>query len=163
MENKKEKQILVVFTGGTICTTIKNGEMNTDSEAPMALIDFYKKSDSFCKDKVHLKKGEEFIIYIPDIKTKYPDFIAEKWSLSDIQSFCDNYGLKIETEEVSVAPSAGYSDGEIMETNKAKGSDIIKGTTLRVKVAKVVKVTPSPSPSPSASPSPEPSSSPSTE
>ena len=110
-----------------------------------------------------VKKGEEFIIYIPDIKTKYPDFIAEKWSLSDIQSFCDNYGLKLETEEVSVAPSAGYSDGEIMETNKAKGSDIIKGTTLRVKVAKVVKVTPSPSPSPSASPSPEPSSSPSTE
>ncbi|MBR5190428.1 MAG: asparaginase [Clostridia bacterium] len=62
MQNKKEKQILVVFTGGTICTTIKNGEMNTDSEAPMALIDFYKKSDSFCKDKVHLKKGEEFNI-----------------------------------------------------------------------------------------------------
>ena len=62
MQNKKEKQILVVFTGGTICTTIKNGEMNTDSEAPMALIDFYKKSDSFCKDKVHLKKGEKFNI-----------------------------------------------------------------------------------------------------
>ena len=37
-----------------------------------------------------------------------------------------------------------------METNRAKGSDIIKGTTLKVKVAKVVKATPSPSPSPSS-------------
>ena len=110
-----------------------------------------------------VKKGEEFIIYVPDIKTKYPDFIAEKWSISDIKSFCDNYGLFFESEEVSVAPTAGYSDGEIMEINRAKGSDIIKGTTLKVKVAKVVKTTPSPSPSSSPSPSPEPSSSPSTE
>ena len=110
-----------------------------------------------------VKKGEEFIIYVPDIKTKFPDFIEEKWSLSDIQSFCDNYGLNLEKEEVSVAPSAGYSDGEIMETNRAKGSDIIKGTTLRVKIAKVVKPVASPSPSTSPSPSPSPSSSPSTE
>ena len=110
-----------------------------------------------------VKKGEEFIIYVPDIKTKYPDFIAEKWSLNDIKSFCDNYGLFFEQEEVSVAPSAGYADGEIMETNRAKGTDIIKATTLKVKVAKVVKPTPSPSPSTSPSPSPEPSSSPSTE
>lgn len=112
-----------------------------------------------------VKKGEEFIIYVPDIKTKFPDFIAEKWSLSDIQSFCDKYGLYLDTEEVSVATSAGYADGEIIETNRAKGSEIIKGTTLKVKIAKVVKVTasPSPSPSPSASPESEPSSSPSTE
>ena len=110
-----------------------------------------------------VKKGEELIIYVPDIKTKFPDFIVEKWSLSDIQSFCDNYGLKLETEEVEVAPSAGYADGEIMNTNRAKGTDIIKGTTLRVKVAKVVKPVVTPSPSPSASPSPSPSSEPSTE
>lgn len=110
-----------------------------------------------------VKKGEELIIYVPDIKTKFPDFIEEKWSLSDIQSFCDNYGLKLETEEVEVAPSAGYADGEIMNTNRAKGTDIIKGTTLRVKVAKVVKPVVTPSLSPSASPSPSPSSEPSTE
>lgn len=110
-----------------------------------------------------VKKGEEFIIYVPDIKTKFPDFIEEKWSLSDIQSFCDNYGLYLEKEEVAVAPSAGYSDGEIMYVSRAKGSDIIKGTTLRVRIAKVVKQEAAPSPSPSPSASPEPTSSPSTE
>lgn len=56
------KKILVVFTGGTICTTIKNGEMNTDSKAVMALVNFYEKSDSFCKDNVELIKGEMFNI-----------------------------------------------------------------------------------------------------
>ena len=110
-----------------------------------------------------VKKGEEFIIYIPDIKTKFPDFIEEKWSLNDIKTFCDKYGLYLETEEVAVAASAGYSDGEIMYTNRAKGSEIIKGTTLKVKVAKLVKATPSPSPSTEPSPSPETNSSSDTE
>lgn len=106
-----------------------------------------------------VKKGEEFIIYTPDIKTKFPDFVEEKWSLNDLKSFCDKYGLYLESEEVSVAPSAGYADGEIINTNRAKGSDIVKGTTLRVRIAKVVKESTAPSPSPT----PEPSSSPSTE
>ncbi|MBO5944488.1 MAG: asparaginase [Clostridia bacterium] len=60
MEN--QKQILVVFTGGTICTTIKNGEMDTDSRVSVALLDFYKNSNSYCKDKVQLVKGENFNI-----------------------------------------------------------------------------------------------------
>ena len=116
-----------------------------------------------------IKKGETLILYVPDIKTNFPDFVEEKWNLNDIKSFCDKYGLNLEQEEVEVAPTAGYSDGDIINTNRAKGSDIVKGTTLRVKVAKVVKptasVAPSTSPStkPSESPSTEPSSSPSTE
>lgn len=56
------KKILVVFTGGTICTTIENGEMNTDSKAVFALLDFYKKSNSYCKDSVELVIGEMFHI-----------------------------------------------------------------------------------------------------
>lgn len=57
-----EKKILVVFTGGTICTTINNGEMNTDSKAITALVDFYKSSDSFCKGQVRLENGKMFNI-----------------------------------------------------------------------------------------------------
>ena len=50
-----------------------------------------------------------------------------------------------------------------MYVSRAKGSDIIKGTTLRVRIAKVVKQEATPNPSPSPSASPEPTSSPSTE
>lgn len=59
VENKK---ILVVFTGGTICTTIKNGEMNTDEKALTALVEFYKNSDSFCKNKIIVENGKMFNI-----------------------------------------------------------------------------------------------------
>ena len=57
-----KKKIFVIFTGGTICTLIKNGIMDTDSKATLALIDFYKKSDSACKDEVDFTIGESFDI-----------------------------------------------------------------------------------------------------
>ncbi len=57
-----KKKIFTIFSGGTICTLIKNGIMDTDNKAASALIDFYKKSDSFCKDKVIFTEGECFHI-----------------------------------------------------------------------------------------------------
>ena len=99
-------------------------------------------------------KRETLILYVPDIKTKFPDFVEEKWTLSDIEAFCDKYGLNLEKEEVEVATTAGYKDGEVINTNRAKGSDIVKGTTLRVKIAKVVK--PVASQAPNSSPSTKP-------
>ncbi|MBE7020148.1 MAG: hypothetical protein E7411_01770 [Ruminococcaceae bacterium] len=57
-----KKKILTVFSGGTICTRVRNGVMDTDKSASSALIDFYKKSSSFCKDEVSFKEGESFHI-----------------------------------------------------------------------------------------------------
>ncbi len=54
------EKILVVFTGGTICTTIQGKTMETDPSAPAALIEFYKKSDSYCKDAVEFEPGKMF-------------------------------------------------------------------------------------------------------
>ena len=116
-----------------------------------------------------VKKGDTLILYVPDITSKFPDFVEEKWTLNDVKSFCDEYGLNLESEEVEVASTSGYKDGEVINTNRVKGTEIIKGTTLRVKVAKVVKPTASASPSaspstkPSTKPSAEPTESPSTE
>ncbi len=71
------KRILVVFTGGTICTTIKNGEMDTDSKTTMALIDFYNKSKSFCKADVMLENGKEFNILSENMTVqKWNELIA---------------------------------------------------------------------------------------
>lgn len=94
MQKNKEKQILVVFTGGTICTTIKNGEMNTDSKAPMALIDFYKKSDSFCKDKVHLEKGKEFNILSENMTVNKWNMLIDYFQ-ENLQSMSNFDGLII--------------------------------------------------------------------
>lgn len=56
------KRILVIYTGGTICTTIKKGEMDTSSQAVKALTELYYQSASLCKNNVQLINGKEFNI-----------------------------------------------------------------------------------------------------
>ena len=64
------KNILVIFTGGTICTTIKNGVMSTDSSATSALVELFKQSDSPCKKNVMFDKGEFFNILSENMTVK---------------------------------------------------------------------------------------------
>ena len=100
-----------------------------------------------------LKKGESLTLYTPNIVDKFPDMAGEGWKLADAQAFCDKYGLTLEvTEQESYADPAGT----IISQSRTAGTKIVKGTTLRVTVAK----TPTPKPSPSPSPSPSPTTSP---
>jgi L-asparaginase len=68
-----KKKILTVFTGGTICTTLKNGKMSTDPTAATALIELYEQSDSFCKNQVDLIPGKQFQILSENMT-------VEKWN-----------------------------------------------------------------------------------
>lgn len=107
-----------------------------------------------------VKKGDSLTLYVPKITEEYPDFVGEKWSVADIQTFCDKNGLTLDTVEEEVSTSSGYANGDVMRTNRTAGSKIYKGTTVKVTVAKVVKKT-TPSPSPSSTPSAEPTNKPS--
>lgn len=95
-----------------------------------------------------VKEGDSLILYIPNIVEEYPDFVGEKWSLSDIEEFCDKNGLKINEIPEKVAYSSSYSDNEVIRTNRTAGTKIYKGTTLTVYYAQK-QAKPSPSPSPS--------------
>ncbi len=55
-----KKKILTVFIGGTICTTIENGVMNTSSAASSALIEYYKNGNSPFREQVEIEEGENF-------------------------------------------------------------------------------------------------------
>ncbi len=92
-----------------------------------------------------VKKGDSLTLYVPNITENYPDFIGEKWSVADIQTFCDKNGLTLDTVEEEVSATSGYANGDVMRTNRTAGSKIYKGTTVKVTVAKVVKTSPSPS------------------
>lgn len=96
-----------------------------------------------------VKKGDSLILYTPNIVEEYPDFVGEKWTLTEIEEFCDKNGLKINEIPEKVAYSSTYNDNEVIRTNRAAGSKIYKGTTLTVYYAqKQAKPSPSPSPSP---------------
>ena len=97
-----------------------------------------------------VKKGDEIILYIPNIVDTFPDMNAEGWSVDDAEAFCSKYGLTIQITEQETTQ---YSEGKVISQSRAAGSPIVKGTTLKVVVAKKPTAKPSPSPSPSSTPS----------
>ncbi len=67
------KRILVIYTGGTICTKISNNVKSTDRKAAFALPEFYKKSNSPFKEEVAFENGDYFGILSENMT-------VEKWN-----------------------------------------------------------------------------------
>ncbi len=85
-----------------------------------------------------LKEGDTVTLYVPDMTATYPDFTTGEYSLSDIQAFCDKYGLTLKEEYVQ---DDTYEVGAIISQNKAAGSEIITGMTLKIVIAEEVDTT----------------------
>ena len=92
-----------------------------------------------------VKKGDQLILYVPDIVDEFPDMAAEGWSLSDVETFCSEYGLILEKIEQE---TTGYSEGTIISQSRTAGTKIVRGTTLKVTVAIKPKPKPQPDPEP---------------
>ena len=80
-----------------------------------------------------LNEGDTVTLYIPDIFTEYPDFVNESWSLSDIETFCKEYNIKLEPNYVETDTAM---EGTILKQNRAKGTKVMANTTLIIDVAK---------------------------
>ena len=78
-------------------------------------------------------------LIVPDVITNYPDFVSEGWKLSDIEKFCDDYGINLEViEKESETASAGTVIGQSRSAN----SKVVSGVTLRITVAKEPVINP---------------------
>ena len=88
-----------------------------------------------------VKKGDTLTLYTPNIVDKFPDMAGEGWSVGDAQTFCDKYGLSLETIEQE---TSAYTEGTIINQSRTAGTTIVKGTTLRVTVAVKPKAKPQP-------------------
>ena len=91
------------------------------------------------KEGTKLVKGDTITLYIPDIVETYPDMIAEGYTLADAEAFAEKYGIKliITYEETEMKP-----EGTILSQGKPAGYTIVKGTTLKLTVAKSISVDP---------------------
>ena len=88
-----------------------------------------------------VKAGDSITLYIPDIEEEYPDMEAENWSLEDVKAFCDKYDIKLTHTEVETTKK---DPGKILSQSRAPGSPIVKGSSLKVEVAKAPTVKPKP-------------------
>ena len=85
-----------------------------------------------------LKEGNQLILYIPNAVDTYPDFIAENYTLSEIQDFCDEKELTLVTVDDRTSKEA---DGKILKQSKTAGTKVVKGQTLRITVSKPTTTT----------------------
>ena len=92
-----------------------------------------------------VKKGDSITLYIPNLVDEFPDMAGEGWSLSDVETFCNKYGLILEKVEQE---TTAYTEGTIISQSRTAGTTIVKGTTLRVTVAKKPTAKPTPKPDP---------------
>ena len=72
-------------------------------------------------------------LYIPDVVDVYPDMVGEEWTVDDVKAFAEEYKINLDITEEE---TSDYPEGRVIYQNRSAGSSIIKGVTLKVKVAK---------------------------
>ena len=88
---------------------------------------------AFNKDEeTKLYANDSVVLYIPEVDV-YPDMVAEKWTLSQVEDFAKEYNLTLdksykETEEVE--------EDIVLSQNRAVGDPIYEGYTLKITLSK---------------------------
>ena len=84
-----------------------------------------------------LAKGDNITLYIPRDMKKYPDFVKEKWTIDAVKSFADKYELILTIKEEE---TNSYKPGTIIGQNRPAKTEIVRGASLIITVAKEVTV-----------------------
>ena len=87
--------------------------------------------DTSVKEGEKLSAQDTVILYIPNVVSKYPDFTKD-YTIEEVQSFCDEYGITLKVEEVATSE---YAEGTIIYQSKPADYTIVSGVTLTIRVA----------------------------
>ena len=83
--------------------------------------------------------GDEIILYIPKVLEKYPDFVNESWSITDIQKWAKEKGVSLVIIEKETNE---YKEGAIIAQSRTKDSVVVSGAELKITIAKKVEEIP---------------------
>ena len=104
-------------------------------EVPAEELDKYEEGIIFKQDieaGKKLSQGDYITLYIPKLDNKYPDFLADAYTIDDVRDFADEMGLKLSVEEVE---TSDYTPGVVFYQSREAGMTVKEGATLKVKVA----------------------------
>ena len=131
LEDFKDKNALEIkgsLEAKGFVVTIEKKEVEDKKEATENII-----VDQMPKAGEEVKKGDSITLYVPDIITEYPDFVADKWSYNDIEAFCNEYGLTLNTE---YEESINHVAGTVIKQSRPAGSKVTTGVTITITIAK---------------------------
>jgi serine/threonine-protein kinase len=77
-------------------------------------------------------EGSTITLFIKHIDDTYPDFTSGKYTLSQIEEWCNDYGITLKTNYVETSE---YSAGTIYSQSKNTGSKVVAGQTLEINIA----------------------------
>ena len=96
-----------------------------------------------------LTTGDEIILYIPKVLEKYPDFVNENWSITDIQKWAKEKEISLVIIEKETNE---YKEGAIIAQSRAKDSVVTKGAELKITIAKKIETPEEVEPNPATPP-----------
>ena len=100
--------------------------------------DKVKENSIMAQDKkagTKLVKGDTITLTIPNLITQYPDFVAENYSLADVEKFCKENGILLEVEKRQTNESP---EGKILYQDRGAGTPVRKNVTLKIVVAEKI-------------------------
>ena len=80
-----------------------------------------------------LPEGEAITLYIPKLENKYPDFVADEYSVSEVEEFADDYGINL---TINYEDTTEYEPGTIIHQSRAAGTTVVEGARLTITVAR---------------------------
>ncbi len=88
-----------------------------------------------------LGKGDEIILYIPNIEDGYPNMVEENWTLEDVQAFCDKYNIKL---RINYEETTQYEEGTLISQSRSPKTPIVSGASFTITIAKLPEITQEP-------------------
>ncbi len=83
-------------------------------------------------------EGDTVTLIIPEIIIEYPDFVAEGWSVPDVENFAKEYGINL---TIDYKETDSYNVGTIISQSRAPKSPVQAGAPLKITVAAAPVVT----------------------
>lgn len=84
-----------------------------------------------------LEEGDTIIFKVAKLMDVYPDFVNEDYSLSGVETFCEEKGVNL---QITYKETNDYPEGKIITQSRAAGSKVVSGVNLRITVAKKIAV-----------------------
>ena len=80
-----------------------------------------------------LSVGDSITLYVPKLDNKYPDFVEEDYSVSEVEEFASDYGVNL---TIKYEETDEYEPGKIIKQSRLAGSTVVSGARLTITVAK---------------------------
>ena len=79
-----------------------------------------------------LSEGDRIILYVPKLENKYPNFVEDQYSISEVEEFAEDYKINL---SIVYEQTDEYEPGTIIRQSRAAGLRIVEGAKLTITVA----------------------------